>query len=169
MTSKRGGPANELEEISRRLRWFRTVKPTQKRRVEAEALLASKWDGVQVSAAQVLAAWGGRESVGALRTWLELRVDRRDPSTSVVRPGAVALGQCVEEEDVEWALDLYLKAGPDTYRQNELFPLLEGLPRSSTVSLVKRRAASGDDGAKRALRHLQATAPESPGRGRKSG
>lgn len=153
---------NELEQISERLHWLRTVKATRDRRAEAEALLDSKWEGVQVLAGQVLAAWGGRDSIAPLRSWLERILGQ--PDARIIRPAADAVGHCVGEEDAEWALDLYFRAGPDDYRQQtliplrqqELFPLLQGLPRSSTVPLLERRARSGDKGARYALRGLEA-------------
>ena len=61
---------DELQQIQGHLHDLARSKPTVKRRDEVEALLGSKWEGVQVSAAHVLAAWGGPQSVSALRRWL---------------------------------------------------------------------------------------------------
>jgi HEAT repeat protein len=61
---------DELQELQKRLATLRTLNPTSARRAEVEALLENKWEGVQVSAAQVLGEWDGPDSVPPLRSWL---------------------------------------------------------------------------------------------------
>jgi HEAT repeat protein len=151
---------DELQELRQRLATLRTLKPTNARRAEAEALLESKWEGVQVSAAQVLGEWDGPDSVPPLRSWLSQLYSR--PNAWGARSEAArALGKCVGEPDVSWALDLYFSlGGPKDAQelQHELFPLLEGLPRRSTLEILQGRAALGEEAAARALRRLEATA-----------
>lgn len=62
------------------------LKPTPDRRARVEALLGHKWEGVQTVAAQVLATWGGLESVAALRAWLAELTSARTPGRRVVSP-----------------------------------------------------------------------------------
>jgi hypothetical protein len=57
---------DDLQSVTARLRDLKRGKPTMKRRAEVEALLHSKWEGVQFSAVHVLAEWGGKPSVEAL-------------------------------------------------------------------------------------------------------
>jgi hypothetical protein len=151
---------NDLHEIRQRLATLRTLKPTPARRAEVEALLESKWEGVQVSAAQVLGEWDGPDSVPALRSWLSQLYARPD-AYAVRTQAATALGKCVGEGDADWVLDLYFGFGSERdaqLLQYELFPLLEGLPRLVTLPVLRRRASWGDEAAKRALRRLEATA-----------
>ena len=83
---------DELQAIKVHLADLARNKPTTKRRDEVEVLLGHKWTGVQVQAANVLAAWGGPESVSALRRW---QGDGR-PSPLAMK----LLGRCVGEDDV---------------------------------------------------------------------
>lgn len=70
--------------------------------------LHSKWQSVQVVAAQVLGSWGLETAVPPLRAWLEaLFVNRR--WFSVRKQAFKALAKCVTEADVSWILDLYFQ------------------------------------------------------------
>ena len=128
---------DELRLAKARLRDLARSKPTAKRRAEVEALLQSKWEGVQVSAANVLAVWGGHESVSALRRWLSEGTQRDD--------ALEALGKCVGDDDVEWALDRYFKDFADPKQRNAraFWPLVVGLPREPTLALLRREAKQG--------------------------
>ena len=138
---------DELQRIKAHLRDLARNKPTAKRRAEVEALLQNKWQGVQVSAARVLAAWGGPESVSALRRWFA-------EGGSNSHEAVEALGRCVGDDDVEWALDLYF----ENQGSGLLFwPLVIGLPRGPTVTRLRREATQGSpnrDAANIALRWL---------------
>lgn len=141
---------DDLQRVEARLRYLRRGKPTAKRRAEVEALLQSKWEGIQVSAAHVLGEWGEEQSVTALRRWL--MEGRSNPT--VVDEAAKALGRCVGDGDVEWALDLY-------FAQRgwglSLWPLVIGLPRRSTLMRLKREARDDSpnrEAAKIALRWI---------------
>jgi hypothetical protein len=150
---------DELQELQQRLATLRTLKPNSAPRAEVEALLENKWEGVQISAAQVLGEWDGPDSVPALRSWLS-RLYTRPHAWGARTEAARALGKCVGEPDVRWAFDLYFSLGAQKGSQelqHELFPLLEGLPRGSTLPILQRRAALGEEAAERALRRLEAT------------
>lgn len=81
-----------------------------------EALTRSKWQSVQVVAAQTMGNWGSQTpalsevevAVSPLRAWLmRLFADRR---WFAVRLQAYkALAKCVTEADVSWILDLYFQ------------------------------------------------------------
>lgn len=124
---------DELQQIKGHLHDLARGKPTAKRRNEVEALLRNKWEGVQVSAAHVLADWGGPESISALRAWLS----EGGANWTVRREAVKALGQCVGEDDVGWALDFYF----DNARSGLwLWPLVIGLPRRPTLTRLRREA-----------------------------
>jgi hypothetical protein len=81
----------------------------------------------------VLGEWGGKESVAALRRWL---IDGRSNPT-VVSEAAKALGRCVGDDDVEWAVNLYFDERGWGLR---LWPLVIGLPRRPTLTRLHREA-----------------------------
>jgi hypothetical protein len=145
---------DELQRIKAHLADLGRSKPTAKRRAEVEALLQSKWQGVQVSAAHVLATWGGPESVSALRRWLS--------KGGLAREAIRALGRCVGDDDVEWALDLYFRSPPlrRGFGQSSgllFWPLVIGLPRSPTLTRLRREATQASpnrEAAKIALRWI---------------
>jgi len=118
---------DELQRITARLRDLERSKPTEKRRAEVEALLSNKWEGVQVAAAHVLGTWGGRQSVTALRQWLD-QLYSRPVSWDARIEAARSLAKCVDETDVTWALDQYFNLKSDSL-QYDLRPLIDRLPR----------------------------------------
>jgi hypothetical protein len=54
------------------------LKPTPSRRAFAQQALGSKWEGSQALALKALARWGDRESIGAIRHFLEAAFERRN-------------------------------------------------------------------------------------------
>lgn len=125
-------------------------------------MLDHKWEGVQTVAAHVLGAWGGTESVAALRGWLA-RLLERPYGWAVRGVAAQALAMCVTEEDIAWVLDLYFEL-PTPMLQHELLPVLAALPTAQTLTYLRvesRRDRSRRDAATRALRRIASSA-ESP-------
>jgi len=128
---------DELQRATARLRDLGRSRPTAKRRVEVEGLLDSKWEGVQVSAARVLGAWGGPESVAALRSWLDR--GRANRNWTVTHVAVEALADCVTAEDVGWALDLHSQLFLDGWGITS-WQLVIGLPRGPTIEQLQRQA-----------------------------
>jgi hypothetical protein len=124
---------DDLQRITVHLHDLARNKPTPKQRAEVEALLQHKWEGVQVSAAQVLATWGGPESVSALLRWL-------NEERSNEREAVKALSRCVGDGDIGWALDLYF----DNPGFGLLFwPLVIALPRKPALQGLRTEAKAG--------------------------
>src|SRR5688572_16655764 len=101
-----------LSEMVQHIRALGAGPPTPEVRVAVESYLFSKWQGIQVVAGRVLATWGGRESVDALRAWL-LRLYEPAPQKkerhwlSTRREVGRCLAKCVTAEDCGWLLALY--------------------------------------------------------------
>lgn len=73
-----------------------------------EALTRSKWQSVQVVAAQTMGRWGSPTAVAPLRAWLEqLFANRR--WFAVRKQAFKALAKCVTAADVGWILDFYFQ------------------------------------------------------------
>lgn len=116
----------DLGILTERLRSLDTRRPTPERRAEVVAVLSSKYEGVQSVAAQVLAAWGGRESVDVLRGWLAETL-RRKQGWAITGVAVGALRGLVESDDVSWVLDLYFGA-TGWKAKDQLTPLVFALP-----------------------------------------
>jgi HEAT repeat protein len=127
---------DELQRTKTRLENLARNKPTPKSRAEVEALLRSKWTGVQVSAANVLAEWGGPDSVAALRRWLS--------DGGLVRDAVKALGRCVSDDDVGWGLDLHFRLFSQGWGLTS-WPLVIGLPRATTVERLVSETKGGSE------------------------
>lgn len=102
-----------------------------------EALTTSKWQSVQVVAAQAMGNWGDPTAVVPLRSWLErLFANRR---WFAIRLQAYkALAKCITAEDVTWILDLYFQQDGAYWRRQmvdfmrvalSLFPTAEAEQR----------------------------------------
>lgn len=78
-------------------------------------------------AARVLASWGSRRSIDALRQWLVSSMGKEGATT--IRAEAVkALCQCIEPRDATWVLDLYFEARINFVRR-QLLPFITAVPR----------------------------------------
>jgi hypothetical protein len=132
-------------------------RPTETTREEVEQALMSKWEGEQVWAGRVLAAWGGRRSIEALRRWLEGAMAKE--AGWAVRGEAIrALCQCYQPRDASWMLDMYFDA-PSALVRHELLPVVDALPEEVVHQRIEmeRRAGvpSRVEAAVRALRRLE--------------
>lgn len=79
---------------------------TAESRAEVEAYLENGPEQVQSVAAQVLAGWGGRESVEALRRWLPRIVKHPSGSKYQIMAARLLAGR-VERKDAGWVLHLF--------------------------------------------------------------
>ena len=78
---------------------------TPKRRELLNQALSSKWEGTQAHVIKALAAWGDRDSIGAIRDFLISAFDRKYGWT--VRGVAIrALAPIIGPEDAGWIREL---------------------------------------------------------------
>lgn len=123
-----------------RLESFTHGLPTSTRRKEVDEALRSKWEGVQVWAARVLASWGDRQSIDELRRWLESSLTKE--AGWAVRGEAVnALCKCYKAEDIPWLLDMYFKT-EDRLLRHELLPFVTALPHEVVRRRIKKELKS---------------------------
>ena len=116
----------DLHELSEYLRMLGERRPTPEVRAEVNAALNHKREGIQSVAAQVLANWGGRESLVALRTWLGDCL-RRESGWSVQGVAFRELARLVGPDDVTWVLDLFFSV-PGWLPKHQLLTLVLALP-----------------------------------------
>lgn len=103
--------------------------PAREHRERIVAALRSESDGLARLAAKVLARWGDRDSVQALRDLLAAS-DGIERFGWLYRDIAVsALARCIGNEDAPWVLDRYFSTSSARYR-SALLPLVLRLPRS---------------------------------------
>lgn len=127
---------NRVAELGRR-------EPTDAARTEVEAALRSKWEGLQVTAAKALSAWGDRRSVTLVQ---DLLAHLAKKQAGLASAGAVAdaLAPHLTEADIGWAIDLYGHAK----RKNKvaLVGLFQRLPvRPTLAALAACEARGGHD------------------------
>lgn len=133
----------DLKQVCEDLRSLGRAGPApEARAILTEHLLRNKWEGVQSCAAQVLAEWGGRESVEALRAWLLSTYERKN-GWAINGVAAMALARCVGDEDADWILDLYFGVR-GWQRKHDLRPLVVALPFESVRDRFRREARSAD-------------------------
>ncbi|MFN8635084.1 MAG: hypothetical protein U0893_14605 [Chloroflexota bacterium] len=116
----------DLHAIVQHLRSRGDSPPTPSARCEVERYLFNKWHGLQVVAAQVIARWGGPESVVALREWL-MRSYAKRHWLDLRCEAAKCLARCITAADAEWLLDLYFSLVGPTAR-HELIPAIVVVP-----------------------------------------
>lgn len=121
---------SRLDELGRR-------RPNGKSRAEVEEALSSKWEGVQVSAARTLAAWGDERSLSLVRGLLE-RLSRRKAAWAAAGALANALAPRLKPTDLDWVFKLFLRMARRDNRY-ALIPLFEAFePRISIPALQAR-------------------------------
>jgi hypothetical protein len=144
-----------LSEMVQHLQALGQGTPSPAVRAEVEAHLFGKWQGIQVVAGRVLAAWGGRESVDAIWAWY-LRLHEPNPRKAdrqrkyrywlvARREAGRCLAQCVTAEDAGWLLDFYFENAHRGWQHsyelgaaiaalplNLMFPRIEALLRRGT-------------------------------------
>ncbi len=117
-------------------------RPRKPERDNVLAALHGPYEGLQSVAAQTLGAWGDRESVAALRSYVANIRERRQ-SGGILRAVSKALAECVEEEDAPWLLDFYFdpEREPDWY----LALAMKRLPPQTTRARIvaEMRSQSG--------------------------
>ena len=148
---------SQINDACSRLESLLYTRPNEATREEVERALGSKWEGVQVWAGRVLATWGGRRSIEALRRWLEASMSKE--AGWAVRGEAIrSLCQCYQERDIVWLLDMYF-AAMDRLLRHEFLPLIEALPEKAVrhrIALERRSSTkSRVDAAEAALRRLE--------------
>ena len=89
-----------LRDESLRLRELATSPPTPEARVDIVAALASKFEGIQAVAAEVLGRWGDPDSKAALKAWF-LETMRRPNGWAVRSVGTRELARLEAREDTE--------------------------------------------------------------------
>jgi hypothetical protein len=116
-------------------------RPSASARKELEEALASKWEGLQVTAARSLAAWGDEKSVAAIRALLETLAQKPAHWAST---GAVAdaLKPLLRASDAEWVLQLCFERS-NRHNRFALYSLLAGLPYQATLTELQARIESG--------------------------
>jgi hypothetical protein len=121
---------DELTVEAKALEGLSALKPTPARRALVEQALASKWEGTQSIALTTLGAWGGRETVEAIRRFLEEAFNRK-AGWSIRGVAIRALMKAVGPEDAGWVTALY-NSRTDGLEKHELRRLVEH------VSTMKR-------------------------------
>lgn len=127
---------NDLSELTEGLRMLGKRPPTRASRTEVMAALKHKHEGIQSVAAQVLGAWGTRDSVAPLR---ELLIEYQARDSGMAMRGVVVrqLALLVQNEDVDWVLDLYFSES-SSMDKHELIPLVQVLnPELARQRLVR--------------------------------
>jgi hypothetical protein len=104
--------------------------------------LASKFEGIQAVAAEVLASWGDASSKAALKYWLLQTLER--PFGWAVRSVAVReLSRLLEADDAGWVLKLYFDTEDHTL-QHRLAVLAAALPQKPALSMIDELARDRD-------------------------
>lgn len=83
--------------------------PKSSSRHRAQAVLAWKWDGLRVVAARTLCCWGDSASIDLVKAalWDLVVLPNRMAATW---PISRALGPCLIDADLDWALQLFARA-----------------------------------------------------------
>ena len=121
------------------LRALGSRPPNAVRRRAVVDALGSRFESVQVVAAQILGKWGGRDAVEGLRRLL-VRAMAKDAYGAVARQAAEALAECVEPRDAGWVLDLF--AAAPFLGKHTLAPVVRALPVELTGDRLKAECRS---------------------------
>lgn len=97
-----------LKELTHRIQQLGEHKPTESSRKEMEGYLSSKWEGVQAAAINALGAWGDRESIETIKTFL-LPLFERERGWAIRGVAIQALSPLMTAEDTDWVLDLFFQ------------------------------------------------------------
>lgn len=144
--------AFNLETETRRVRECAGRRDERSIRI-VDAALASKWEGLQSVALQVLGEWGDDESRARIRGYIEQVQDRR--YGWAVRGVAVrALAGCVKDDDATWVLDRYFRIS-GVLAKHELLPLVIALPEGTARErLIVERSATDRDNRQAAMKAI---------------
>lgn len=130
----------DLRKQSSRLKELSSQRATPERWQEAVGGLNSKFEGIQVGAACVLASWGGRDAVDLLRDWL-MRLYENEDSFSARIQAVRCLARIVDRNDATWVLDLFFGLS-DPVEQHWLLPLVAALPSDTVRSRLVTESKS---------------------------
>lgn len=133
---------DRLQDDAVKLKDLAGRRPTPERRALVREALASKWEGTQSIALQVLAAWGGRPAVETIREFL-VHAFTRKHGWSIRRVAVETLARIAGPEDVDWVLELYFSR-PADLDKHELLPLVLRLPVAEARDRLVRELASGN-------------------------
>jgi len=151
-----GAECRKLEALAR-------SRPNAKTRAAVLAGLQSKWEGVQVHAGRVLAAWADPESVSALREWLVSSL-KKEAGWSVVGQAVEFLRKAHSPGDLLWMLDIFFSQ-TDELKRHDLLPLTDCAPPGVLRERAAREIKSGDpnraEAARVALTRLNSRETES--------
>ena len=143
--ARRKGGTGELDRMRSRLLELAAGEDTAEARQELETALSSKWEGIQVIAGRILAAWGGDASRASVRAWLERLCHKHPGGVGAVAEAAKVLARVVEGSDADWILDLYLaRSQPPRFWSyaHELLPLLQAIPPDELLPRLTALARS---------------------------
>ncbi len=122
----------DLKELCNQLRSLGEQPPTEDSRAAVEAALGSKWWGVQVVAAKVLAKWADDRSIEQVKAWTVDCLFNRN--FAMITPACRIMATCIRPDDAEWLLDVYI---PKAFTLNQ-FTLWESL-RQMPLERVEKR------------------------------
>ena len=142
------GDPRYLSALVAHLRQLGTKRPSPEERREVEQHLSNKWQGVQSVAAQVIAGWGGREAVHALRELL-MRSYEKPHWWAIRGVAARQLAKCLDETDAEWVLDHYF-GQPNIFTKHRTASLVWGLPVEAARARLEAELLSTDPENRRA-------------------
>lgn len=140
---------SDLQILCDELNALATQSETPMLRQKAEEAFNSRWTGVQVCAARVLAKWGGRRSVELLKPWVVKWILRED--SAMWQIACNILAECIERQDSDWVLNTYLTIGYESVGRYALWRCIakirfavveERLVRESTSNNRIRRLAT---------------------------
>jgi hypothetical protein len=132
----------DLKSESLRLRQYTSRPPDDVARREIMAALASKFEGIQAVAAEVLASWRDAPSKAELKRWFLQTLER--PSGWAIRSVAVReLSRLLDADDASWVLELYFGTMHHLL-QHELSTLAAALPLNPAKSMIDERARDQD-------------------------
>lgn len=136
------GPAVDFAELCDRLRKLGERPPSAAGRRELDAALGSKWEGVQVTAARSLAAWGDARAIERVWGVLEELCGKRS-RWSATGAVAAALAPHHRAIGVTRVLGLYIERCRSENRF-ALWHLTDVLPDADAASELERRLRTSD-------------------------
>jgi hypothetical protein len=101
----------DLQAACKRIAELGNSKPTEAARKEVESAPQSKWEGVQVTAARTLSAWGDRNSLDLIRELLA-QLSRKPAHWASAGALANSLAPHLGESDIQWVIDTCSRAKP---------------------------------------------------------
>ena len=129
--------ATDLNAVCSRLDELGRRRPDGKSRAEVEGALSSKWEGVQVTAARALAAWGDERSLSLVRGLLE-RLSQKKAAWAAAGALANAIAPKLKPTDLDWVFELFLRIARRDNRY-ALIPLFEVFDPDISIRALQTR------------------------------